>query len=913
MPDTPTQDIEKLRRRALLPRYVRIGALTLLGLTVVGIILAFLLTERPSEFRMKTFPATLSKDVIAVVEGYERRESDGTKTRFYVKADKATTFSDNHQELENVYLEVYDDEGASFDRMTSQKAVYVPAGAREFKVYFAGQVDILTRDGLTVKTEQLSYDKVSDSAEAEELVEFQREEVRGSSVGARVRMKEQKLELLSKVQLSGFARSNGDLSVNKIESFKASGGWAEVDQKAGVFRFKENVKISVTPMVDNPSSDAPSQLHADSATAYLENKEVSKIELAGSVAIDRTPTAKSPRWIKTASDRAVAIVADDLKSFELSGNAVIRTAEQNSAPTVISAGHANFDRDGETYSLKDTVTIVTEETDQPTTLKAAAAVYREKIGKVELSGGIEMKTPTETLSAASAQAALTRDRRLQRATARGAAKLIQTSPERISEVAGEELDAVFAPDRSLQTAEARKEASVTMTPISSGQFSIAKVSAPTAIKAVFAGAGRFQSVDSDGRTSVSMTAPVGVSDPADKSLVADSVKVLFGADGQSLSSAAAVGRAELEIRPRNAGELSYVTRVTGPRFDCEFIGADNNLRQCQSGGRSRTVRTPTVARAGRGPQTLESDRLVAVFSQTSRDVERLDAVGNARFTELDRTGASSTVLYTAATGVVALRGGQPSVWDSKARARATEIDVHTASDLVRLAGSVSATYFNQKSAAPVAFSNSGGPVYVTSANAEFRDDGQVGVFTGNARAWQGDNFVRADLIEVSGARRSMTAQGKATSMIYNVRQGASAQGSVPALGSAGKISYESQRRLVTYESGVEIRQGTDVIKAEKVVAELNDRNELQRATAQTSVGLFQPGRRAGGDFAQYDVALDRVVLRGNPATVVDDENGSTEGGEVTVFLSQRKIAGDGRTKPNSSGRIRTVYKVKERN
>ena len=103
-----------------------------------------------------------------------------------------------------------------------------------------------------------------------------------------------------------------------------------------------------------------------------------------------------------------------------------------------------------------------------------------------------------------------------------------------------------------------------------------------------------------------------------------------------------------------------------------------------------------------------------------------------------------------------------------------------------------------------------------------------------------------------------------------------------------------------------------MIRAQKVVAELNERNELVRASAQTGVGLFQPGRRASGDFAQYNVVQDSVVLRGDPATIIDEENGSTEGGEVTVFLRERRIAGDGRTKPGSSGRIRTVYKVKNK-
>jgi len=45
---------------------------------------------------------------VAQVNGYERLETDGDIPKYYIKADKATTFSDNHQEMENVYLQIYD-------------------------------------------------------------------------------------------------------------------------------------------------------------------------------------------------------------------------------------------------------------------------------------------------------------------------------------------------------------------------------------------------------------------------------------------------------------------------------------------------------------------------------------------------------------------------------------------------------------------------------------------------------------------------------------------------------------------------------------------------------------------------------------------------------------------------------------
>ena len=87
---------------------------------------------------MKNFPATLSEDVVAEVNNYERRETENGVLKYYLKADNARTFTDNHQELENVFLQVFDETGETHDTITAEKAVYIPAENKNFNAYFAG-------------------------------------------------------------------------------------------------------------------------------------------------------------------------------------------------------------------------------------------------------------------------------------------------------------------------------------------------------------------------------------------------------------------------------------------------------------------------------------------------------------------------------------------------------------------------------------------------------------------------------------------------------------------------------------------------------------------------------------------------------------------------------------------------------
>ena len=201
MPEKNNSSIRQFHLRAKLPQYFRYAALGLFALTIVGIVIGFYWSRNNPDFRMKSFPTTLSKDVTAVVNDYERREMDGDVVKYFIKADKATTFSDNHQELENVYLEVFDETGGLSDKITSTKAVYIPEENKNFTGYFAGEVNIDTRDGLKVKTEQVTYKKADEIATAEEHVEFERDTVRGRAFGAVVKIAEKKLELLRDVQI----------------------------------------------------------------------------------------------------------------------------------------------------------------------------------------------------------------------------------------------------------------------------------------------------------------------------------------------------------------------------------------------------------------------------------------------------------------------------------------------------------------------------------------------------------------------------------------------------------------------------------------------------------------------------------------------------------------------------------------
>ncbi len=295
-----SQKLKDFQFRAKLPFIVRVLAVFGLAATVLAIGIGFYLARNNREFRMKGFPAELSKDVEAVVIGYERREIEGNFVKYFIKADKATTFTDKHLELENVFLQVFDETGENSDKISAVKAVYIPMsdGTKNFTAYFAGNVDIETRDALKVETEQLAYNNQTEIANADEYIEFARENISGKSVGAIVKIREKNIELVKDVEIVSSDASGGEQPSLGNERARIKAGHAFFDQIAGKIEFNQNVNINVIPNNSNNEFAQPTDIKTDQATAYFTNKELNKIDLNGNVDVYQKPNSASAKWKK---------------------------------------------------------------------------------------------------------------------------------------------------------------------------------------------------------------------------------------------------------------------------------------------------------------------------------------------------------------------------------------------------------------------------------------------------------------------------------------------------------------------------------------------------------------------------------------------------------------------------------------
>lgn len=894
MPERKNHDLREFRLRAKLPQVVRYAALAVIVITIGAVLVGFYRERNKAGFRLKSEHTQLSSDVIAEINGYERLESDGTLPKYFIKAAFARTFSDNHQELRDVYLETYDEKGEKADVMTAQEVLYVPEADKNFTAYMKGDVKIESRDRLKVKTPNIVYTKANETAEADQLIEFERDNVRGRSFGATVNMGQKRVDLLRDVEIETF--ESAELAASGVRYAKINSVSAAFDQLNEQITLNDDVKIHVDSKSKTSGHTVRTDVAAQKAVVYFTGED--------------KPGEAAPE--KIADPRAAFTPGSaQLKKFELFDAVHISSADGDAPPTNIDAGYALYDKAGDRYELKTAVHIVTVAADKPTDIRGESAVYEPSALKVAINGSAEITQATDYLKANSITADLFPEKKLKYALLRGDALVRQVTDARTTIVTGPELNAVFGEDRQLQAANAVGASTAEIVPNRDPEYSRVTMSAPRAIRVTFISAGLLRQMVTEGRTTIQANALNNAADSANKRITADAVKTVFDDSGKDLKRAEAVSNAELYVEPLLAAPENYRSTVTAPRFDCDFYPG-NNARNCVGGKKARAVRVPTVPSESRGEQTLTAETLTAAFNEKSKDIERFEAVGSARFTELDRTATASQMTYTSADTTVRLRGADPMAWDSRSRVKAREIDWNTSAKRSYFRGAVSTTYYSGRSMGEaLPFGSSDKPIFVTSDTAEFDHAAETAAFAGNARGWQDNNFVRADRLFIRQTEGQVQADGNVQSAMFDVKQKQKGREvDQPVYASSNKLNYDRRTRLVQYRENVDIRQGTDRITAGSADIFLNEQNELSRTVAENSVVVTQPGRKATGNWVQYTSADETAVLRGSPATVSDAVNGSSQAAELTFMMRDNRVTGEGKPKTGGTGRIRSVYNVK---
>jgi lipopolysaccharide export system protein LptA len=387
------------------------------------------------------------------------------------------------------------------------------------------------------------------------------------------------------------------------------------------------------------------------------------------------------------------------------------------------------------------------------------------------------------------------------------------------------------------------------------------------------------------------------------------VRLGFRPGGKLMERAEAEGHAVLTVTPLRVTPQADRQRLRAPRLRADFYEAENAIRTFSAEGGAVAELEPLEPGGNRAKRVLSGKRMTANFHPGAQEVAELTVEEEAKMTDGMRQATAARAVYQGATEMVALRG-QPLVWDETARTGGEEIDASLEAGHSQARGRVRTTYYSRETAGGAApFRRGNAPVFVAADRAALRHGEGAALYEGNARAWQDDNFVRAETIEFDRGERQMLAAGSVRSALYGVEREVEPgrKEVVPVFGSADRMSYTDQSRVVHYEGRVKIQQGTDQIDAAVADATLDEGNKLSRLKASRDVVLTQPGRRGTGDEVEYTAASDTAVLTGDLARVEDREREvTTKGARLTLHLRDARIeaADEGGTR-----RVRTTHRI----
>lgn len=665
----------------------------------------------------------------------------------------------------------------------------------------------------------------------------------------------------------------------------------------------ENVQMAVYP----PEGDTPDQISAARAIYQPGDNTLSFI---GNVKIETKDKLKVQTEALSFDQNSGVAQTDSPVAFErenVSGTSTGAVVEQKSKRLDLKSNVQLTITPEATASSKSPVRA------RPVLIKAARAVFEQQSMQLAFSGGAAVEQEQDLLSGDNLTAFINQQKRLERAEIRGNSYLRVLEPGRAAEVRSTNMDFFMDKDQRLQRALATESVSARTL---EGDSDL-QMTGPNSLEVLFQAkddASLLREMYAAGRSVITLSAPKSkANDPraANKRLTANTVKLTWRIAGRDLEGAEATGDAELVVEPVVKNARAERKTLTAPQFDCNFYETGNLARVCKATGGSKAVLDPLQPVQDRGTRTITSQNMTAVFLKDTQDVERVDAQGDAKFNENDRNGIAANASYLAGEQTLRLRGGDPTVWDARGRTKAVELDSDLANHVSYARGRTTTTYYSQEQTnGSTPFSKTKSPVYIASERAEFRHQSGQAVYTGNARAWQDDNYVRGDKLILYVNDKRMEAIGHVQTAIYDSKRRGENAG--PVFAAADSMFYSDPDRTIHYEGNVDIKQGTDRLTGGVADVYLaKESNEMEKTVAQKNVVLTQPNRKGTGDWVEYTAASEVAVLKGNPARVDDVEQGNTQGNRLTLSVRDGKVTADDARGPLAPGRVRSTHKIRK--
>ena len=349
------------------------------------------------------------------------------------------------------------------------------------------------------------------------------------------------------------------------------------------------------------------------------------------------------------------------------------------------------------------------------------------------------------------------------------------------------------------------------------------------------------------------------------------------------------------LRARERGELR-VTRKTGLlEIAARFLEVRMGGRRFKNLGAEGNVAVRDE-RPGRPVRRTSSENLHMDFSDSGELIAARQSV-NFRF-ESDRWQAQAGRARYSAEGSVFHLEENPSVRDSSSRTTAGEIEIREGEGILYARGGVRTTLSKPKAGG----GPGSGPIHLAAKElTAHREQGWIR-YQGEARLWEGENRLAADIIEWQPEPWKVLASGNVSAFL---REAPAEEGGSPVVGAGGgspqliridskRFSYSRSDRLAVFEQSVTVSSRHGLLRSPRLeVKFMQDSGEasgrLEWAHASGGVRTELGTRYILSEEVEYNVVEGTMVFLGGVPTLHDPKNGSTSASRLTLFLANDTI------------------------
>jgi lipopolysaccharide transport protein LptA len=308
-----------------------------------------------------------------------------------------------------------------------------------------------------------------------------------------------------------------------------------------------------------------------------------------------------------------------------------------------------------------------------------------------------------------------------------------------------------------------------------------------------------------------------------------------------------------------------------------------------------------------GPETrqITAEHVTVWFDAATRKARTAYLEGAFRYTDPRTTASAFRASYDITGDRIVLTtdpGWQATVVSDGHTLKAKQIEFAPRAQTARATGSGIAPLAAKgkttgASADGTNLFPSGKPVFVNSDELIMRQAQKIAHFTGNVRAWQDNNTILSQELQVQGAGDSITARGNVRTLLYNTS--ADAARKTPMQANSDQLVARKSERRVELLGKVSIVDETRSLKSEKATLFLDENRKVERMEAENGVAMGETstGRKGTGDKAIYHVEKKMIYVYGKPATITDPK-GNVAGQQIVFDIAKDRVqvlSSDGKT------------------